>query len=181
MPYVVKRINFAHKATIEHEMPALQLVNNYPNIVQLNEIYDRRDIRIKGDRDRYVYYIFKFHECEPLEKLVDTARAKNHVMTKEQFVLWGLQMAKTVKFLHETHFMMHNDLMINNWSIKKNGDVILFDFGSAQIIGPEGKVPKGTKVFYRKANVAPEMQPDKKLTLRDFTFSADVWQLGMTL
>jgi len=54
---------------------------------------------------------------------------------------------------------MHNDLMINNWSIKKNGDVVLYDFGSAKILGKDGHVPKGTKTFYRKANVAPEMQP----------------------
>ena len=57
---VVKKIKYSEASTIEHEMPALQLVNNYPGIVSLFEIIDRRDIRTKGDRDRYVYYIFKF-------------------------------------------------------------------------------------------------------------------------
>jgi len=59
-------------------------------------------------------------------------------------------MAKTVKYLHETHFMMHNDLMINNWSIKKNGDVVLYDFGSAKILGKDVHVPKVPKLSIKR-------------------------------
>jgi predicted unusual protein kinase regulating ubiquinone biosynthesis (AarF/ABC1/UbiB family) len=40
-------------------------------------------------------------------------------------------MTQAVKHMH-AHKIMHSDLHINNWTLKKNLDIVLLDFGCAK-------------------------------------------------
>jgi len=70
-------------------------------------------------------------------------------------------MTKTVSLLHEKLYMIHCDLHQKNWLLDQDDNLVLCDFGCAKILGPFGKVPIGTKVFYADMHSPPEMQYGK--------------------
>jgi serine/threonine protein kinase len=70
---------------------------------------------------------------------------------------------------------MHTDLDIKNWIVKKDGDLVLCDFGSAKILEENEVIPIGTKGFYKEEISAPEMELVNKKTKHEFSFAGDVW------
>jgi len=57
-------------------------------------------------------------------------------------------MLVVVSNLHDKLYILHADLHFKNWLLDKDGNMVVCDFGCSQVLGPGGKVPVGTKVFY---------------------------------
>ena len=87
-------------------------------------------------------------------------------------------MAKVTRYLHEECSVMHTDLDPRNWIVKKDGELILCDFGSAKILEDGQVIEIGTKAYYKEDQSAPEMALINKKTSQEFSFPGDVWQLG---
>jgi hypothetical protein len=81
---------------------------------------------------------------------------------------------ETVMFLHEKCFMIHSDLHIKNWLLTKDLDIISCDFGCSKIIGPGGKVPKGSKVFCADIHSGPEGEMEKGKSFFDANTVDDI-------
>ena len=98
-------------------------------------------------------------------------------------------MFKTLVRLHEILFIIHSDLQCKNWVLDSDNNILLCDFGCAQVLGPGGKVPAGTKVFFvdGMGQSPPEMQYEEgksfldSKTTDDIDFKSDVWQLAYNL
>ena len=74
---------------------------------------------------------------------------KNQVISKDCFLDWALQLAKAVQYLHEEHGILHSELVPKNFICRKvSNELVICDFGTAKILGPDGVVHKGTKVYW---------------------------------
>lgn len=145
--------------TVDNELPGLELCGNYPGVVKCYKIYDRRNT--DDDDDKTVHFVLETIEGGYLEGWLQNNHKDGTYLSKDQFFKWSLQATETVSVLHDTFFIGHYDLHQKNWLLDKENNLILCDFGCAKILGPGGKVPAGTKVFYADIHSPPEMQYGK--------------------
>jgi serine/threonine protein kinase len=156
---------------------------DHPNIIKLIEVFDNRTA--EGMVEKHVHFVYELASRGALEdylKLQRMDEARDSPVSKEQFLKWGLSMARTVQYLHEKKFIIHLDLHIRNWFLREDLDIVLGDFGCAKVLGEGGKVPKGMKIWYYQGHSAPDMRAEegkgKDKTTAEFSFNGDTWQLG---
>ena len=170
--------------TADNEAKALELAGNMPGIVKCYKIFDRRHLEGK---EKYVAFVLKFAEGGYLEGWCTNTHKDGTYSSHAQFFKFAEQMLTTVSRLHTELFVLHTDLHFKNWILDKEENLILCDFGCAQVLGEGGSVPPGTKVFYADMHSGPEMRyEDGKSfldakTVEEFDFKGDVFQLGFTL
>jgi len=110
-------------------------------------------------------------------------------------------LAKAVQYLHEEHGILHSELVPKNFICRKGcNEIVICDFGTAKVLGPEGVVHKGTKVYWNAKFQAPEMggtvgvtiaaddsdddsntpahETTSTVSIHEFSYPSDVWQLG---
>ena len=129
----------------DNERTGLELAGNLPGVVKCYKIYDRRHVQ---DGEKSCIFVLKYEESGYLESWLTENNKDGTYLSKEQFFSWATEMSKTLTILHETTYMMHGDLHFKNWLFSKDGSIVLCDFGCSKVLGPGGKVPVGTPVFY---------------------------------
>jgi len=63
-----------------------------------------------------------------LYKVITGLNRSGEILSKTNFLFWAMQMAEVVQYLNEKVKILHGDLHIQNWTVRKNGDVCLTEF-----------------------------------------------------
>ena len=183
--FFIKRIAGEMIWTADNELPGLELAGNYPGVVKCYKIYDNRGHA--DEKEHAVSFVLELVEGGYLEGWLQQNHADGTYLSKDQWIKWSLQMAETVSVVHDRFYMIHCDLHQKNWLLTKENDMILADFGCSRVIGPGGKVPVGTKVFYADMHSPPEMQYPEgtsfftATTKEEFDFRGDVFQTAFAM
>lgn len=86
------------------------------------------------------------------------------------------QLVEAVKMMHDAG-VAHRDLKFHNIGMRKNGDVVIYDFDSAATIAP---FERFTKPICTIATRPPDLDNETNITLYD-GFKLDMWSLGIVI
>jgi ADP-dependent phosphofructokinase/glucokinase len=74
--------------TVDNELPGNELACKYPDVVRLDEVFDRRNSA--GD-DTSVHYVFEYCKGSQLRKYLETLKAnENKYLEKGHFLDWAI-------------------------------------------------------------------------------------------
>jgi hypothetical protein len=85
-------------------------------------------------------------------------------------------MAGIVQYLNDKAKILHGDLHIQNWTVRKNGDVCLTEFQAAKIV-PQGYIdpPKNSGPNSKHKYWFGHSSPEQKINKKKITFASDIW------
>lgn len=146
--------------TTLREVSVLKVLKKCPNVVQLLDILDPRDIS-------NVHLVF---ECYP-QTLHDYLCLHQEPLKYSVMHKLCSQLASAMLFCHE-RFIFHRDLKPSNIMLTNNLEIKIGDFGLARTMGypVEPATPEIVTLHYR----APELLLGKTI----YDFAVDIWSLG---
>lgn len=153
-PELVDRFNFEIRtmASISH-----------PNIVG---IHDFEEV------DRQLYFVMTYISGDNLKNIL---RQKNR-LSLEEAVIIARGIAEAIEFCHK-HNMVHRDLKPANVILNQSGDVVVTDFGIANVLSALGDKTDAGVAIGTPQYVAPEQLKDGS----DVDFRADQYSLAVIL
>ncbi len=104
---------------------------NHPNICTIYDIQEYRDA--ENDRE-HLFIVMEYVEGESLRDKINT-------ITLKQAIEFGVQIADGLAAAHE-HGIVHRDIKPENIMIRKDGRVLIMDFGLAKARGSVTKITK---------------------------------------
>ncbi|MDR3615480.1 MAG: serine/threonine-protein kinase [Candidatus Obscuribacterales bacterium] len=146
-----------------------------------SELFDREaKILMKLDHPNVVKVLDTFVEAERNYLVLEYANGadlrllvrQNGVQSEADVLDWAIQIASTLRYLHEREVpIIHRDLTPDNIVLKNDGQIVIVDFGAAnEFIG------NATGTFVGKhAYIAPEQLRGKATT------QSDIYAFGGTL
>lgn len=139
---------------------------HHPHIVQ------HRDAFLYNEEDLCI--VMDYYGGGDLDSVIRHASDQNKPLSEQQVVLWFVEMALAIHYLH-SHRIVHRDLKSHNIFINSgNGEVAVGDFGVAKILEVTSSTrgsSTGTPLY-----MAPEV-----LNGGPATFKSDIWSLGCIL
>ena len=159
-----KIIDFLREKEILYDLTK----RNHPHIVKL--FADFKDAE-------YLYLVFEYIEGITLDKLRGSEQNKGYV--DQNLVINILtQLLETLKFLHETCYIMHRNIQPNNIILEKSNNIKLIDFGLSAYLVNENKALVSNKSYKGPIKyVAPEILFQSK----DYDYKIDIFSLGFTI
>lgn len=155
--------NYAQKFKKEAENLASM---NHPNIVKVIDFISANNT---------YYYVMDFIEGENLNDYL-----KHHKMSEKEATDTILEVAKTLKYMHEEKHMLHLDLKPGNIMRRESdGHIFLIDFGLSKHYSEEGVPETSTSVGLGTPGYAPIEQANSK-NAKKFRETLDVYALGAT-
>ena len=159
-----KIIDFLREKEILYDLTK----RNHPHIVKLFADFEDAE---------YLYLVFEYIEGITLDKLRGSEQNKGYV--DQNLVINILtQLLETLKFLHETCYIMHRNIQPNNIILEKSNNIKLIDFGLSAYLVNENKALVSNKSYKGPIKyVAPEILFQSK----DYDYKIDIFSLGFTI
>lgn len=138
---------------------------NHPNIIKVLDVFDENDTS---------YYVMEFIDGGSLSELIST---KGKLSEKES-LSFVYQTAEALKCIHAMN-MNHLDIKPGNLLYRKNGEIVLIDFGMSKNYDVQGEqttsTPIGISVGY-----AP-IEQSRVGGVSTFSPATDIYSLGATM
>lgn len=138
---------------------------NHPNIIKVLDVFDENETS---------YYVMEFIDGGSLSELI-TSKGK---LSEEETLHYTLQTAEALRYIHSMN-MNHLDVKPGNLLFRKNGEVILIDFGMSKNYDVQGEqttsTPIGISVGY-----AP-IEQSRIGGVSTFSPATDIYSLGATM
>ena len=131
-------------------------------------IYDIQEYKDAGNDREHLFIIMEYVEGQSLRDKINT-------ITFKQAIEFGTQIADGLAAAHE-HSIVHRDIKPENIMVRKDGRVLIMDFGLAK---PKGSVTKITKEG-STVGTAGYMSPEQIQGL-DTDHRSDIFSLGVVL
>ena len=154
-----------YKAKFAREAENLSRLR-HPHIVRVLEYFEANNT---------VYYAMEYVDGGSLDARI---KEKNGLPEAESLALME-QIASAVSYMH-AHKMLHLDLKPGNVMLRKDGGVVLIDFGLSKQYDDDGRPETSTSVGSGTPGYAPIEQANYHEG-KDFPVTMDVYALGATL
>ena len=139
---------------------------HHPNIVRVLEFFEANNT---------VYYAMEYVDGGSLDKYIKPYQG----IPESEALKQAKQIGAALSYMH-AHKMLHLDLKPGNIMLRKNGDIVLIDFGLSKQYDERGEPESSTSVGNGTPGYAPIEQGfyhDGK----DFPVTMDVYAFGATL
>lgn len=138
---------------------------NHPNIIKVLDVFEENGT---------AYYVMEYIEGGSLSDLID----KKGSLSEAETLNYTRQIASALQYIHANN-MNHLDVKPGNVLLRKNGDVVLIDFGMSKNYDKMGEAttssPIGVSIGY-----AP-IEQSRVGGLGMFSPATDIYSLGATM
>eukprot|EP00941_MAST-03F_sp_MAST-3F-sp1_P003089 g3089.t1 len=158
----------AELRAMQQELKLLQRLK-HPNIVGFHESFEA-SLR---DNEKILCIVMDLADGGDLAALIKRMKKTNRRMNEGTIMRYFVQVALGLQHMH-AHKVMHRDIKAANIFLAGNGRLVLGDLGVSKSLDSTLAMARtciGTPYY-----MAPELFAD-----RPYTFSADVWALGVVL
>lgn len=157
--------DYAHEKHINNEYSIIKSLHAHPNIIQ---VYDL--LRF----DNWVYMIM---EMAKTDLFTYNERIPHEQRTEEFISRMHFQMAESVSHCH-SHFIIHNDIKLENFLVLHTGLIVLCDFGFAHTY--KGLHTRGS-CMGTIGYASPQLLDVKNNVQTYFNpYKNDIWSLGIS-
>lgn len=136
----------------------------HKNIISFKRfMFDRTD----------AYLIMENAEGGDLDKKIKLQRKKGY-FSEERIITWFLDICQAIKYIHDKQ-ILHRDLKPKNIFLTKDEVIKLGDFGISKVLNSlkdKTNTCVGTDLY-----MSPEVIKDNE----SYSFSCDIWSLGIIL
>ena len=139
---------------------------DHPNIVKVLEYFEANNT---------IYYAMEYVEGGSLDAYI----TQKDGLPEAECVKYAKQIGAALSYMH-AHKMLHLDLKPGNVMLRKNGDVVLIDFGLSKQYDESGNPETSTTVGGGTPGYAPLEQANYHEG-KDFPVTMDVYALGATM
>ncbi|MBM6882265.1 serine/threonine protein kinase [Bacteroides caecigallinarum] len=139
---------------------------HHPNIVRVLEFFEANNT---------VYYAMEYVDGGSLDKYIKPYQG----IPESEALKQAKQIGAALSYMH-THKMLHLDLKPGNIMLRKNGDIVLIDFGLSKQYDKNGEPESSTSVGNGTPGYAPIEQANYHEG-KDFPVTMDVYAFGATL
>ena len=139
---------------------------HHPNIVKVLEFFEA---------NKTVYYAMEYVDGGSLDKYIKPYQG----IPESEALKQAKQIGAALSYMH-THKMLHLDLKPGNIMLRKNGDIVLIDFGLSKQYDKNGEPESSTSVGNGTPGYAPIEQANYHEG-KDFPVTMDVYAFGATL
>lgn len=139
---------------------------NHPGIVKVLEVWNENNT---------TYYAMEYIDGISLDDYIMQHGPIPEPQARKMFS----QLADAVQYMHSKR-MLHLDIKPKNAMVRKNGDLVLIDFGLSKLYDANGDPESSTRVGGGTPGYAPIEQADYH-DGKDFPVTIDVYALGGTL
>lgn len=156
-----------YKSKFIHEAENLSRLSNR-GIIKVIEQFEENST---------AYYVMEYVS----EGSLDDCITKNKRFTPARCIQLARGICNALHYMHSRQFL-HLDLKPNNIMLRKNGDVVLIDFGLSKRFDANGNPETSTTVGHGTPGYAPlEQQHYKKEPGAEFPATMDIYALGATM
>lgn len=156
-----------YKSKFIHEAENLSKLNN-SGIIKVIELFEENST---------AYYVMEYVS----EGSLDDCITKNKRFAPAQCINYARGICNALHYMHSRQFL-HLDLKPNNIMLRKNGEVVLIDFGLSKRFDANGNPETSTTVGHGTPGYAPlEQQHYKKEPGAEFPATMDIYALGATM
>jgi len=138
---------------------------NHPNVCTIYDIQEYRDA--ENDLE-HLFIVMEYVEGQSLRDKINT-------ITFKQAIEFGTQIADGLAAAHE-HGIVHRDIKPENIMIRKDGRVLIMDFGLAKARGSVTKITKEGSTVGTAGYMSPE-----QIQGLDTDHRSDIFSLGVVL
>jgi eukaryotic-like serine/threonine-protein kinase len=138
---------------------------NHPNVCT---IYDIQEYKDGENGQEHLFIVMEYVEGQ-------TLRDKINTLTFKQAIEFGTQIADGLAAAHE-HGIVHRDIKPENIMIRKDGRVIIMDFGLAKMRGTATRITKEGSTVGTAGYMSPE-----QIQGMDTDHRSDIFSLGVVL
>ena len=139
---------------------------HHPNIVRVLEFFEANNT---------VYYAMEYIDGGSLDQYIKSHQGISEAEALKQ----AQQIGAALSYMH-AHKMLHLDLKPGNIMLRKNGDIVLIDFGLSKQYDKNGEPESSTSVGNGTPGYAPIEQANYHEG-KDFPVTMDVYAFGATL
>ena len=139
---------------------------DHPNIIKVLEAFEENNT---------VYYVMEYIDGGSLNEYIE----QHHGLSESESIKYFLQIASALSYMHANK-MLHLDMKPANVMRRKNGDIILIDFGLSKQYDENGIPESSTTVGGGTPGYAPIEQAHYHEG-KDFPITMDIYALGATL
>ena len=139
---------------------------DHPNIVKVLESFEANNT---------AYYVMEYIDGGNLNEYV----GKHNGLSEAESLKYFKQIASALSYMH-SHKILHLDMKPSNVMLRKNGEIILIDFGLSKQYD-ENDIPESSTTI---GGGTPGYAPIEQCTYhegKDFPVTMDVYSLGATL
>lgn len=156
-----------YKSKFIQEAENLSKLNNN-GIIKVIELFEENST---------AYYVMEYVS----EGSLDDCITKNKRFAPAQCINYARGICNALHYMHSRQFL-HLDLKPNNIMLRKNGEVVLIDFGLSKRFDANGNPETSTTVGHGTPGYAPlEQQHYKKEPGAEFPATMDIYALGATM
>lgn len=137
---------------------------NHPNIVKVIDFFEANNT---------CYYVMEYCEGGSLDELI----VKKKHLDERECVYYIRQIASALDYMHKNK-MLHLDLKPGNIVLRKDGNVVLIDFGLSKQYDQNGKPETSTNIGLGTPGFAPIEQSNYDGS--SFPLTMDIYALGAT-
>lgn len=139
---------------------------DHPNIVKVLESFETNNT---------AYYVMEYIDGGNLNEYIE----QHNGLSEAESIKYFKEIASALSYMH-SHKMLHLDMKPSNVMLRKNGEIILIDFGLSKQYDENGTPESSTTVGGGTPGYAPIEQSNYHEG-KDFPVTMDVYALGATL
>lgn len=155
----IKKQKIMHMVTGNKEAVMLKALQ-HPDVVELYDILEDEEA---------IYFIMEYIEGRTLKEWM----AADPQRTREMAITWGIQLCEVLQYLHSRNPpVIYRDLKPSNIMVRKNGRIVLIDFGASCRYLQKDVLPWGTPGYAAPEQLREEAVVDTR---------TDIYSLGVLL
>ena len=139
---------------------------DHPNIVKVLESFETNNT---------AYYVMEYIDGGNLNEYIE----QHNGLSEAESLKYFKEIASALSYMH-SHKMLHLDMKPSNVMLRKNGEIVLIDFGLSKQYDENGTPESSTTVGGGTPGYAPIEQSNYHEG-KDFPVTMDVYALGATL